>query len=291
LSQNKKILVLGAASWLGSIFLNKTKSNGFQDAVGTYYKTYIAFDEPIKIERARELSDYQSILKKETPDIIINFLRGENEEGFNIHQEIIKYCTRYQESQYVYTSSALALDAYMDKDLTENVLANAKSEYGKFKARCEKALYNADCNWTILRFSSLQGYCAHKIIRNEHFLSQLKKGEFIKVDQGVYQNRMLAEDAVDMMFKIIDQKKTGIIHLGTTDASDEIDFLKRQAQCFGYDENQIVPSGNKRNVKLNCIPKKIHAIHKEALNFTETYTLERISEIPAYQKYLNSYEI
>lgn len=290
MSTHKRILVLGSASWLGSILLAKLNLENFKVSA-TYYNTCLNFGNEIHHVEAKKLKDYKSILKAQEPEIIINFLRGENEEGLKIHQEIKHYCESNPGSHYIYCSSALALDAHKNTSLTEDVLAKATSDYGSFKADCERMLYDSTMDWTILRFSSLQGYCQHKKIRNEHFLSQLKQGEVIKVDEQVIQNRMFVEDAVDLILRIIDEKHTEIIHFGTTDASDEIDFLRKQAQCFGYNPEQVVSSGKLRNVNLNCIPNKIHRINEASLNFTENDTLQKIQHIPTYQKYMITNEV
>ena len=278
-----KILILGSASWLGSLIIPQLNESDFEISA-TYYNHVIDFSTPLKHFKAKTLKDYQDILKVGQFDVIINFLRGENREGYNIHESVIDYC-KHNPTHYVFCSSALALESYENEPLTEDKTAMAESEYGLFKANCEKMLYDAGIDWSILRFSSLQGYCAHKTVRNEHFLKQLHKGNTISVDQKVFQNRMFANDAVAIILKLIEEKHTGIYHLGTVDASDEIDFLKKQAQLFGYDRDLVIPKTNFRNVNLNCIPQKIHQWFPASEFFTEQDTLQKVFQIKALEKY------
>jgi dTDP-4-dehydrorhamnose reductase len=281
----KKILILGSTSWLGSALLNRlnTRKEDYQ-LITTVYKNKIELDVDIEIVNAQELTDYQTALETFKPNVIVNFLRGENEEGYNIHRSIIHFCNIVG-SHYIYASSALALDAHGNIDLTESVLAKSVSEYGIFKANCEEMIYESKIDWTILRFSSLQGYCSHKDTRNEAFLKRLFNGEDIYVDSGVIQNRMFVDDMILIVEKIIDKTIKGIIHIGTVDTSDEIDFLRKQAALFGYNSERIQESGSQRNVNLNCIPSKIHELFGDDFKLYEKNTLKRINRIKEFNKY------
>ena len=280
-----KILILGSSSWLGSALLNRlnTSKEDYQ-LITTVYKNKIELDVDIEIVDAQELKDYQIALETFKPNVIVNFLRGENEKGYDIHRSIIDYCTK-EKSHYVYASSVLALDAYDNIDLTEDLLAKSLSEYGIFKGNCEEMLYDSKIDWTVLRFSSLQGYCAHKHTRNEVFLSKLFNGKKIYVDLGVVQNRMFVNDMILIVEKIIERTIKGIIHIGTTDSSDEINFLRKQANLFGYSSDRIQESGNQRNVNLNCIPSKIHELFGDDFILDEKITLEKINRIKEFDKY------
>lgn len=281
----KKILILGSTSWLGSALLNRLniRKEDYQ-LITTIHKNKIGLDVDIEIVTAQELKDYQIALETFKPNVVVNFLRGENEEGYNIHKSIIDF-SHTEKSHYIYASSVLALDAYENIDLTESVLAKSLSEYGIFKGNCEEMLYNSMIDWTILRFSSLQGYCAHKPTRNEAFLSRLWNGENIYVDSGVVQNRMFVDDMILIVEKIIERTVKGIIHIGTVDSSDEIDFLRKQANLFGFSSDRVRESGNQRNVNLNCIPSKIHDLFGDDFKLYEKNTLERINRIKEFDKY------
>ena len=281
----KRILILGSTSWLGSALLNRLNTNKEDyQLITSVYKNKIDLDVDIEIVNAQELKDYQTALQTFKPNVIVNFLRGENEEGYNIHRSIIDFCNK-EKSHYIYASSVLALDAYDNIDLTEDILARSLSEYGIFKGNCEEMLYNSKIDWTVLRFSSLQGYCAHKHTRNEAFLNRLWNDEKVYVDTGVVQNRMFVDDMILIVEKIIERTIKGIIHIGTTDSSDEIDFLRKQANLFGYSSDRIQESGNQRNVNLNCIPSKIYELFGDDFKLDEENTLERINKIKEFDKY------
>lgn len=283
MADKDRILVLGSASWLGSLFLDKISAQKFE-ITATYFNTYLKFQEPVNLVESKLIKDYSVFLEEIQPKIIVNFLRSDNSKELAIHEHIVHYCKNNKDCHYLFSSSVLALDGHKEVPLTEDLLASSTSEYGIFKEKCERLLYDVSFNWSILRFSSLQGFCRHKIIRNEMFLRQLHSGENIRVDQKVFQNRLFANDAVEIIFRIIKYKLTGIIHIGATDCSDEIDFLRKQAALFGYDQGRVMSKNYVRNANLNCIPHKIFKIYNDSKFFNEADTLSKVSKINAYQK-------
>jgi hypothetical protein len=147
-------------------------------------------------------------------------------------------------------------------------------------------MYGSSAIWTILRFSSLQGYSDIKFTRNENLLNNLSLGKAITVDTGVIQNRMMADLMISGLVKIIQQQVQGIIHFGTIDASDEVDFLRKQAVHYGYSEDVIKVSNLNRNVNLNCIPDTIIRLFGEKYNVKESDTLKQLTEINEFEKYI-----
>lgn len=280
-----KILVLGSSSWLGCLLLEELNLK-FPNAqlAATVYKQKLDFNFNVKFYHAKSLENYISILNDFQPTVIVNFLRGEDNAGLLLHKTLIDY-TKLRDAYYVYASSALALDAYADKELTEEVMANGKSEYGLFKATCEQYLYDSSSKWCILRFASVQGWINHKLTRNENLLLKLSKGEKIIVDKGVYQNRMLANLMIRGIADLINYKAEGIIHFGATDSSDEVDFLCRQAEIFGYSPKLIETSNTDRKVNLVCVPNRIFNILGESYRIKESDTLKDLSAIFELQKY------
>lgn len=280
-----KILVLGSSSWLGFLLLEKL-SLQFPNTqlAGTVHKHKLDFAFKLKLYNATQIEEYKYALSDFKPSIIVNFLRGEDSGGQFIHRTMIDYSLA-TDAYYVYASSALALDGYENIDLTENLLAFSKSEYGSFKARCEEDLYNSSFKWSILRFSSVQGWVKHKITRNENLLIKLSKGEKIIVDKGVFQNRMSADLMIKGIAQLLKFKTEGIVHFGTTDSSDEFDFLRRQAELFGYSTKLIEESCHCRNVNLVCMPNRIFTILGESFMVLESDTLKSLIEMPNLKSY------
>ena len=281
----QEVIVLGAASWLGYLLINRLLTEDNCLVSGSLYRQKPDLPSTVNLFFAADRSDYQSILLKKQPTVIVNFLRGEDIEGLAIHEDIIAYCANHQ-AHYIYASSVLALDGYDGTPLTEDLTAKSSSPYGIFKASCEQSLYDSKIDWTILRFASVQGWVPHKRTRNEIFLKKMLSNEPVTVDRGVIQNRMLADVLVAGIHDIISRRITGILHFGSTDSSEEYHFLRRVAHSFGYSET-LVLEGNSRNVNLVAVPSKIFTLLGRDFNLTEQDTLERLLEIPKLLTYIN----
>ena len=282
----QKILVLGAASWLGSLLLRKLNQfNTNFVLAGTIHQQNIDVGF-VQLVKAEILQDYENLLFDFQPTVIVNFLRGENEAGFGLHNRLIEFVKSTQ-GFYIFASSALALDGYENIELTEEMLAKGKSPYGVFKARCEQKLYESSAKWCILRFASTQGWVSHKLTRNEIFLKKLSLGEMIEVDTGVIQNRMLADVIIDGIVQIIEKQLEGIIHFGTVDSSEEFDFLKKQAELFGY-SSALIRKGEVRNVNLVAIPRQIIEIFGKSFEQTENDTLKGLIKTSGLLQYKNN---
>ncbi len=278
------VLILGAASWLGYLLITQLQVLRRYRLVGSLHQQILSIGDGIHLFQANHVHQYLEALDSYEPKIVVNFLRGEDENGLYLHNEVIKYC-KNKSTHYIYASSALALDAYHNIDLTENLLAKSQSAYGSFKAKCEELLYPSPINWTILRFASVQGWVPHKATRNEKFLSKLCQGEKVRVDRGVFQNRMFANVLIKGVLEVIQENITGVLHFGTTDFSEEFSFLKRLAIAFGYADKMVMEGMIERNVNLVTIPSRIFKELEGDYRRTEKDTLKSIAQIPHFQKY------
>ena len=86
LSENR-ILVLGASSWLGYILVDQLSAKNVKVA-GTVFKSSVVFPSKVIIHRIKNNEDYDVIFKSFQPTIVVNFLRGEDKKGFQLHQNI-----------------------------------------------------------------------------------------------------------------------------------------------------------------------------------------------------------
>lgn len=272
------VLVLGASSWLGYVLTNRLVDLNIE-VVGTYHSNKVAFPNQVQLIQTEQRDDfYHYVFSKYRPGAVINLLRGEKDLDRAIHNNLIELSETYN-THYVYASSVLALDGYKDCDLTESLEALSVSDYGIFKGECEKDLYDSQIKWSALRFASVQGWVPHKKTRNQNLLEQLAAGKEIQVDEGVIQNRMLASLLIEGMIDIINDEVTGILHFGTVDASDEIDFLKRQATAFELDPSLIESSGSIRNVNLNARMGKLYDLYGEKYRTFEEDTITGLLQL------------
>lgn len=276
ITSKNRVLVLGASSWLGYLLVEQLASKGVT-VEGTIFKSNVIFPPDVIIHRVKNVEDYDVIYNSFQPTIIINFLRGEDEQGFQLHQNIIQYC-HSNSCHYIYASSVLALDAYQNTDLIESLEAKSITPYGIFKANAERELYDSNISWCVLRFASVQGWVAHKKTRNQVFLEKLANGTEVLVDRGIVQNRILASLLIEGIIDLINDKITGIIHFGAEDHSEEFHFLQDQALAFGF-TTDLINETMPKNVNLVARPAKIYTLYGNKYKVTEEDTINGLLQI------------
>lgn len=283
MTAQRKILLLGARSWIGfrleeairtldpSAITVGTSSD--PSAAGTFLY-------------ARSVEDYESILHSVRPDTVVNLLRGEDGRGLAVNSRIATHCAR-EGLFYIFASSALALDAYTRVELTEDLSPRSKSAYGQFKGACEHALCQIGGEWLVVRFASIHGWSRWKPSRTEAFLSRVAGGETVSVDLGVLQNRLEDRVFAEAVAQAVLDRLTGTIHFGTTDCSDELDFLRRLADAFGQPPQRVVPGGD-RAVNLVVQPRRLFDQYPGRFERTEAQTIDGLVSNPQLRRYMAS---
>jgi dTDP-4-dehydrorhamnose reductase len=282
----KKILILGASSWIGHYLveaLSKTSTQEKVEILGTFFKnkptlpcTWIPFDY-------QSSDSFFNVFSEFKPDVVVNLLGGTDEALFQFHKKLIE--TLHSTSTlYVFMSSSMAFDGEPSRPHIETDPVNGTSVYGKFKADCEKALRDVSKNYAIVRISAVHGFAPNKISRTERFLKRLSLGEKIEVDGGVFQNRLCIADMAEMLSTLILRSAVGIFHLGTIDQSEEIEFLGKLAKGFGYPETQLVLKPGPVKY-LTVVPERIFGILGSGFRKTEEETIQKILDTPEFKEH------
>lgn len=279
------ILILGASGWIGS-HLARQVCNAMPQthAVGTY------FSESARSVSCKSLffdysdeSSLSPILQNVKPSIVVNLLGGEESILLRTHQELTR---RLRESSvyYMFMSSSMVFDADASKPHQETDPIKGKSSYGIHKEQCERFLHDEGENYCIMRISATHGYAPNRVSRTERFLQNLRSGNKVKVNEKVFQNRLGVTDVALMLRHVMNARLQGTVHLGTIDQSEEVDFLRKVAERYGYDANNVesVESDYKY---LTVIPKTIYDAFGEQLVRSEVDTIEYVAKIPEFQKY------
>jgi dTDP-4-dehydrorhamnose reductase len=228
-------------------------------------------------------SEIFAYLEKYHTKAVVNFTRGEAEADFVFHQKLVQFANVNHVS-YFYCSSFNACDAQLSHDHHESELPNAQSDYGKFKARCERELRDASGRFAIFRFSATHGWAPNRIARTEEFLQKLVRKETVTVHRGIVQNRTAVPDLASMMAAVIAVDETGVFHLGTVDTSEEMDFLRNMASAFGHDPSLVVP-GASSPTNANMVPGKILELFDKEFERRETETIATVARTPELQQY------
>ena len=286
-SFNNKILVLGATSWIGWHLLKQLgREREYWEVHASSRSDSLCQYDFCLWHRIGCADTLRSVLVKVQPVIIVNLLRGEDVTGFRINRAAAEWAADHG-ACLVYASSALALDGYKGVELTEDLPALGSSAYGRFKQKCERCLTEiASDSSLIVRFSSIHGWAPHKLTRSESFLQNMFKAQTVTVDRGVTQNRMFDQKLASAILDLIKGGVTGVVHLGSQDSSEELEFLQKVADAFGYDgRNLVVPGNQDRNVNLALTPKRILELYGAKYKVSERETIHGLLDCSSLIKY------
>jgi dTDP-4-dehydrorhamnose reductase len=273
------VVILGARSWVGFRLVQAFAEKSIS-VIGTTSSPLEVIPAAVRampqLEIARGIHEFTALIRRQRPNVVFNLLRGENVDGLQVHAQIARLCAELG-SRYVYASSALVFEGHpANLILDEAAQPNATTQYGQFKAECERLLVNEypQSDWQILRFTSIQGWSPWKPSRNEAFLTRLSKGDNIDVNKGIIQNRMLDLDFVrQVRDNALLAAARGVMHMGTDDASDETEFLCRVAVAFGWSADHVRPSQMKNcHIALDCA--RTHALTGGRWRRTEAQTIQ-----------------
>ena len=160
--KNKKLLVTGAAGYIGGTFTYEVLKKGFEvhgidnfinsnsRNIDTFLRDYPAVFGFSKIDIANEASKLKLVLDQFNPDFIIHFAGlksvDESEEKPDLYMENNVGSTRNllenmnSETFFIFSSSATVYGNNPNQPLTENSPIEATSVYGQSKIECENLI-------------------------------------------------------------------------------------------------------------------------------------------------------
>ncbi len=102
---------------------------------------------------------------------------------------------------------------------------------------------------------------------------------------GVVKNRLFVGDLTNFIATLVSANDAeGVWHLGTSDSSEEILFLRKLAFAFGYDSAQIVES-EKVDWNLTTVVGKISERFPDLKVPSEADTIVKVAAQPELAKY------
>ena len=276
------VLMLGCTSWIGFKLSLKLFEEGFAVSGQSrtinhdmyWLKNQYAINDPNEMER---------LIESLQPNIIINLLRGEDNNGWDMFRKSVTV-----PCYYVYLSSSLVLEDYgPDVNLCDELAPKAHSPYGAFKGRCELYLKRVQRKHLIVRFNSIHGCAPNKVTRTQSFLEKLQSGANIEVDTGVVQSRMYDEDFISILLNHIKNETYGTLHIASNSATEEIDFLRQLAAAFNYSQSAIIP-GSKRFLANSLVPSKSMLLNHGPYKLDDEVLLSRLKSDIGLVKYISS---
>ena len=217
----KRILILGASGFIGRALYKEL--NSYYDTFGTYFNTRDYNDNRHFFHFDVNRGGLETIIKEVKPKLIISALRGPFEGLIETHKMLIGLIKR-SDCRLVFLSSANVFDAFehfpsyeYDKTLSESI-------YGRFKIGIENDLMRLPASKYVL--ARLPMVFGNQCPRMDELDLSVRKDQAIEVFPNTIINVNNDVKLSQQIHFIINQKLTGIFHLGSIDLINHYEFIK-----------------------------------------------------------------
>ena len=267
--QKHTILIMGASGFIG---------NAIYKELCSYFRTFGTYRIPKKeyennqhfFQYNVEEDDVYEILEAVKPSIIISALRGDFNSQTVAHQHMAEYVLSH-ECKIIFLSTANVFDAYskfpsyeMDKTLSHSV-------YGHFKIKIENMLLRLPKHKAaIIRLPMVFGSQSPRI---QEIKQQIEEKMAIEIFPNVVMNVTSDSKITQQIHYIINRKKYGIFHLGSTDLVHHDDYVKEIVKLLtkvnGVTYKHVYTTNEDRYLavlpKFNKLPKHLQTTSSEVL--------------------------
>ena len=217
----KRILILGASGFIGRALYKEL--NSYYDTFGTYFNTRGYNDNRHFFQFDVNRVGLETIINEVKPKLIISALRGPFESLIETHKILIGLIKR-SDCRLVFLSSANVFDAFehfpsyeYDKTLSESI-------YGRFKIGIENDLMRLPASkYVLARLPMVFGNQCHRM---DELDQSVRKDQAIEVFPNTIINVNNDVKLSQQIHFIINQKLTGIFHLGSIDLINHYEFIK-----------------------------------------------------------------
>ena len=263
----KKILILGGSGFVG---------NSLYRELYPYFDTYGTYFNEKKFSKNQNFFYYNlqddnvlTIVKKVKPQLIISCLRGPFAQQLKCHEHLVNYIQNF-DCRLMFLSSSNVFDAFEHYPSYEFDKTLSESSYGRFKIRIENSLLKLPpSKYVIARLPMVFGNNAPRTKEIENLVASKQPLEvFPNTIVNVTSDRKLSQQ----IHYIINQKLTGIFHLGSIDLITHFDFIKRiisRRKLEGAIFKQIFTSNQMRYLavlpKENKLPSHLNVSYESIL--------------------------
>ena len=263
----KSILILGGSGFIG---------NALYKELLPYFNTFGTFNNNEVFKKNKHFFQYNfekgglnDILKKVKPKLIISALRGNFTAQLETHSYVVEYI-KSNNCRVMFLSSANVFDSFLHYPSYEYDKTLSKSIYGHFKIKIENQLMGLPIGkFVIIRLPMIFGINAP---RTKEIDKAIDEDVAIEVFPNTIINVNSDARLSQQIHYLINHKKTGIFHLGSTDLISHFDFIKtlvekRHSKAGIY--KQVFTTNSIRYLaslpKENKLPEHIQPSYMEIL--------------------------
>lgn len=226
----KRILILGASGFVGNVLYKELLS--YFDVYGSYFSPNAFYDQNevfFRFDAATD--DVETLLNKVKPNVIISCLKGNFTDLIEVHKQLMGYTMVTPHCRLFFISTAQVFDGSMHFPAKETDKPLSLSEEGKYAISVEKIIKELpEKKYVILRCPVILGV-------NAPIITQLKEAIKNKTAFEVYSDLVINVTS-DSMFSqrvhyMINQKKQGTFHMGSTDLIHHSDLFEEITEKLG----------------------------------------------------------
>lgn len=267
-----RILILGVSGYLGSAIYSELYS--YFRTYGTYFSPKKKFENNHQFFHYDvENDDVYEILQATKPDIIISALRGNFHAQTIAHAHIVEYALE-NKTKIIFLSSANAFDAYSKYPSYETDKTLSHSIYGHFKIKIENMLLRMPKRQiAILRLPMVFGTNCPRI---QDIKQAISDKEAVETFPNLIMNVTLDKKVTQQIHYIINRKKSGVFHLGSTDLVHHDEFIKEVISKISKVKvaiKQVYTTNDDRYLavlpKFNLLPKHLQITSDKVLEELE----------------------
>lgn len=217
----KSILILGGSGFIGNCLYKELAS---------YFDTYATYNSAKGYGTNRhffhfnhEQGGLERILNEVKPKLIISALRGNLNAQFETHDLLVDF-VKNNDCRILFLSSANVFDSFEHFPSYEYDKTFSESIFGRFKIKIENQLMRLPPGkFVIARLPMIFGLNAPRTIEIDQ---AIVKEEAIEVFPNSIINVNSDVRLSQQIHFLINHKKTGLFHLGSTDLVSHFDFIK-----------------------------------------------------------------
>ncbi|ARN77073.1 dTDP-4-dehydrorhamnose reductase [Nonlabens spongiae] len=247
-----RILIIGGSGFIGQALYRELAP--FYSVHATYAKDNASFEKNQHFHQFDfETEEIAPLLDQLKPRFIVSAIRGNVNGQLYLHQQLINWVMR-NDSRILFLSSANVFDRFTNYPSYEYDKTFSESIYGRFKIKIENALLRLpNSKYVIARIPMIFGAQSPKVKELKKLLTD---NEPIEVFPNVVINATYIDKLVQQLHYIINRRRRGVFHLGSSDLIHHSDLYEELATGLGYDQvtwKHVFDSNEDR--QLSVLPK------------------------------------
>jgi dTDP-4-dehydrorhamnose reductase len=207
------------------------------------------------------MEEVDTILDSLKPTFIVSAMRGNPNSLIYLHEQLCRWVKR-NDSRLIFLSTANVFDRFTNFPSYEHDKTFSESVYGRLKIKIENAILRLPpSKFVICRIPMIFGARSPRV---KTLKAQLEAKEQIEVFPNVVINANHIDKLVQQIHYIINRRRRGVFHLGSSNLIHHDDLIKDISVVLGFPEPRLLnvfDSNEDRQLSLlpkdNLLPKHL----------------------------------